>query len=270
MKIGEMIRKGFNNYVGDVGIMVMHSGVGVEIECENARHPLQVDGWNDVGEAMLINGREYVLWEPLSGQALVDAVTNMCNAFKKEKFTQRCSTHIHIDVRDLTEVQMFNMITYYVIFERILLDFIAPERNGNVFCLPLYDAIGTEEILIRMSGDKGAFKRIRLDEAKYGSINLASPARLGSLEFRALEGTKDPVRLLNWINLHLCLKKAALVEGLTPDQIVLNMSVEGPEAMLRGVFGVKAGLLNINNLEERMFEGVRNAQYFAFNGDWND
>jgi hypothetical protein len=223
-----------------------------------------------VNEPMLQGGVEYVLKKPLKGKALEEAVNNLCDKLDVEKFTQRCSTHIHLDVRDMNLTQIMNLVTVYVCFERIILSLVQEERVGNLFCLPVYDSLAVEDILIEVAkGTKDIYK-LPLEGWKYCSINLASIGRLGSLEFRSLHGTKDPDEILRWIGVHQKLYAYAMTEGLTPDQIIMNTSVKGGATFFKEVMGEMSEHfegLDLNNLVEL---GMRNAQYFAFSGEWNE
>ncbi len=247
--------------------------VGVEIECENVEHVIPDDYFKYVHEAMLVNGAEYVLRQPLVEPELSNAITGLLGKFTDEVFSQRCSTHIHIDTRDMTRTQLFNFITLYVMFEYVILKLVKEERVGNLFCLPVFDSHATEAILIELAVKAVDIKELRMDDWKYSSINLASVAKLGSLEFRSLHGTKDPVELINWINVHKKLAEYAMKEGLTPDKLIMESSVGGNteefKLVMDELFPLFSNILTEGELDRLIYKGVRNAQYFAFSGDWS-
>lgn len=240
--------------------------VGVELEMENYTGYKPPNTWNVVGEAMLRNGAEFVLNEPLSGDKLKKAITDMCKGLTTETFTQRCATHIHIDVRDLNHLQRMKFITAYTIFEPLLLSLIDPERVGNVFCLPICHSEGLEEALIKLSTNELAFDDIYMEDYKYGAMNIASVANLGSLEFRALHGTGSAKEILNWIELHTLIKQWAVAYKGSPADMLTEVSAKGCVGFCELVFG---GLSKqFRNTDWLVYEGVRSAQYFAFTGDW--
>lgn len=246
--------------------------VGVEIECENVERLIPDDYFRHVHEAMLVDGAEYVLREPLMEPELSNAITGLMDKFTDEAFSQRCSTHIHIDVREMSRVQLFNFITLYVMFEHVILKLVKEDRVGNLFCLPVFDSHATEAILIELAIKAVDIKELRMDDWKYSAINLASVAKLGSLEFRALHGTKSPVELINWIGVHKKLAEYAMKEELTPDKLIMESSVGGNTEEFKLVMGelfpVFSDILTDEELDGLIYKGVRNAQYFAFSGDW--
>tara|TARA_R110000851_G_scaffold274304_1_gene426922 strand:+ start:78 stop:821 length:744 start_codon:yes stop_codon:yes gene_type:complete len=246
----------------------MSCKVGVEIECEGVEdvkeHPL----WKFEREEMLRGGAEYVLRSPLKGASLKRAVIEMTKLLDVEKFTQRCSTHIHIDVRDMNRVQRMNFITLYIMFERVLLSLVEENRVGNLFCLPAFDSNSLEEVLYDVAIKNLELKDLSLEGWKYSAINLASIGRLGSLEFRALHGTKDPKEIMNWIDLHLCMQEYAMGEGLTPESIAIASSAKGFTGIFEEVFGELSKQFVHLDLEELIREGVQIVQFYAFTGDW--
>tara|TARA_R110002167_G_scaffold98289_1_gene258783 strand:- start:140 stop:877 length:738 start_codon:yes stop_codon:yes gene_type:complete len=240
--------------------------VGVELEVENYHGYDAPAAWKVVGEAMLLNGAEFVLRKPLSGDKLVAAVTGLCKGLTTETFTQRCSTHIHIDVRELNHLERMKFITAYVIFEPLLLSLIDPDRVGNVFCLPVSHSVGLEEALIKLSQNKIEFEDIGLGGYKYGAMNIASVNNLGSLEFRALHGTGSAKEILNWIELHTLIKKYAMSYEGSPADMLTDVSAKGCVGFAEEVFGDLTK--QFRDIDWLVYSGVRSAQYFAFTGDW--
>lgn len=242
--------------------------VGIEIECENVNEAIRDPDWRPEHEGMLVGGMEYVLKAPLEGEQLTKSVRRFCKKFTTEVFTQRCSTHIHIDVRGMNKTQLFNFITLYVCFEKVILSLVDEQRVGNLFCLPTYESTTVEDVLCEIVRGELRFEDLHLNGWKYSGMNLASIGRLGSLEFRSLHGTSDPDELLTWIGVHLCLQKYAMKDGLTPDQIIMESSFKGSEIFTKEVFDGFFKLFKELDLFDLVQEGVRNAQYFAFAGEW--
>lgn len=240
--------------------------VGVELECENFKGYRPTREWEVVGEAMLLNGAEFVLRKPLSDNNLRMAVEDLCGGLTKERFTQRCSTHIHVDVSELSHYERMKFITLYTIFEPLILTRINEDRVGNVFCLPISHSVNLEETLIGLATSEITFEDINIGDYKYGSINLASVNRLGSLEFRALHGTGDAQEILEWIDLHTLIKKFSMEFDGTPADMVTLMSVEGATEFCKKVWGDYTD--TFKEVDYLMYQGVRNAQYFAFTGRW--
>lgn len=240
--------------------------VGVELEVENYGGYNPPNAWKVVGEAMLRNGAEFVLKEPLSDAKLKKAIIDMCEGLTTETFTQRCSTHIHVDVRGLSHLERMKFITTYTIFEPLLLSLINPERVGNVFCLPICHSEGLEGALIKLSTNDLAFDDIYMEDYKYGAMNIASVNNLGSLEFRALHGTGSAKEILNWIELHTRIKQWSLAYKGSPADMLTEVSAKGCVGFCESVFGELSG--QFRDVDWLVYEGVRSAQYFAFTGDW--
>jgi len=242
--------------------------VGIEIECEDVPSVIKVPEWKVTEDGSLRDGIEYVLAKPLAGDDLKAALDKLCGKFTTEKFSQRCSTHIHIDVRGMTHTQMFNFITLYVMFERVILSLVNEMRVGNLFCLPVFDSVATEEVLGQLANKELSFNDLDLDEWKYAGMNLASVRKLGSLEFRSLHGTANAEEILNWVNVHIKLKEYAMTEGLTPDNIILDSSISTHAGLFTKVMGEYTAQFGTLGLHKDIEAGVRIAQYFAFTGDW--
>ncbi len=247
----------------------MDSKIGVEIECEGVEKAKRHLMWRVDHEPMLKGGVEYVLKKPLQGVALSTSVYELTSLMKEEVFTQRCSTHIHVNVNDMNRVQKMNFITLYIMFERVLLSLVEESRVGNVFCLPVFDSNSVENVLCSIAEKEVGLEDLGLDHWKYSAINLASIGRLGSLEFRALHGTKDPVEIMNWVNLHLRMKAYAGGLGVTPETLVMDSSAKGFVGLFKEVFGDLAEQFEHLNLEELILDGMHTVQYYAFTGDWS-
>lgn len=245
--------------------------IGVEVECENVETLHKVCGWTYVAEQMLVGGVEYVLSEPTYYPRVRPLLESLFEKFTDEKFSQRCSTHIHIDISDLDRTQLFNFITLYVMFEEVFLKLIDPIRAGNLFCLPVSDSVEAQNILVRCAQRDRDIGEITDDEAKYCAMNLASIRRHNSLEFRCLQGTKDVDLIMDWIDIHLCLKRYAQLENMTPDKLVIQSSELGFKPLFERVMEDKLEVFaGIRDLEELIKVGMRNAQMFAFLGDWQE
>lgn len=118
----------------------------------------------------------------------------------------RTSTHVHINVLDLTRKELFNFIYLLTLLEDSLIKLSGKSRQGNRFCLSSKDAVGY------FKGVSYLFdvpvRRLRLSEEdfKYSTINLATIGKYGTVEIRCMEGTNDAVRLTRWINLLLSIR----------------------------------------------------------------
>lgn len=127
-------------------------------------------------------------------------------------FSHRTSIHVHMNARDMTLEELVKFIILYLLFEKSMYKFSGNRWNNN-YCVPLYQ---------NMDNVISLFKRIKNNQtppyswSKYTGINLnplwgveGASERIGTIEFRQMEGTKDINRIITWCNLITCLKFSA-------------------------------------------------------------
>ena len=209
MKVHEVI--GF-------GLVEMKTGVLLGLECETEGHRLpQIENafWNTVPDGSLRNGLEYVskpLKETQVGTALTKLHKEITDQGGQVDYSFRCSTHVHINVLDLDHNQLMSMIFLYMMYENVFMNFVAEERVGNRFCLRFQDAqYLTSEVShffqrTRQGNLAHAIGGLRQERLKYAGFNLYTLRKYGTLEFRALEGTNDRQKILNWVKAIIALR----------------------------------------------------------------
>ena len=121
----------------------------------------------------------------------------------------RTSTHVHVNVLDLTRKELFNYVYLLTLLEDILLKLSGKSRLGNRFCLSSKEACGYFQGVACLFKETNTRFRLSAEEFKYSAINLATVAKYGTVEIRSMEGTDDAVRLTRWINLLLSIKDLA-------------------------------------------------------------
>lgn len=248
--------------------MVFHSLVGVEVELENMRHGegLRVPYWEIKGDGSLRNhGLEFVLDNPLSGRDLPRAMIALEKAIRegglKPDLSDRTSVHVHVDVRDMTADQLFNMIILYTVFERVLFNYAGKERHDNVFCMSFEAAQDNVQHVCKMrTTEPNTFLGVFQHTDRYSACNLASIPRFGSLEFRLHKGEWRAAPILRWINILLSLKKYAMTVPMDIDDLPSDISSIGVESFTRRVFAKFADHLIYRGYEEDILSGVRLAQ----------
>lgn len=191
--------------------------LGIELEIEN----LYLDEissqnndlyWNIVEDGSLRNyGKEFCSI-PLRAKQIpyaIECLIKYLRDFSPEyTFTSRCSTHIHLNIRDFTEERLFIFLLLYCLFEKHFFKIAGTKRESSIFCVPLYK---TNKLNITIRQD-----RYWRSWNKYLALNLCpieggdGSKRLGTIEFRHLYGTLNPTILYNWINNILHLRKASL------------------------------------------------------------
>lgn len=274
MMIGNILGLTILRPVTNPGIMVTGDPVGVEVEIENnsSSRVDRLSNWNVVGEGS-INGFEAVLSQPMGGLHLVQALQELEDALsertQEQMFSEMTSTHIHINVTDLTADELFSFITLAIMFEPVLYNYVAPHRNKNHFCLPMSDA---DDVLVRLAqvvmahrrGDlsRGHFStRFSMNQCKYAGINLSSIARYGSLEFRMHQGTSRTTDIIRWVNILLTLKEHS--RGRSPVNILETKVEMGIMSQFVEILGNYSGILTYEGIEDDILDGIRNAQDFV-------
>lgn len=159
---------------------------GIEIELEEAvlgDFQAQYWGAKDDGSLRTVGrGRhslELVLVQPLGGKDLELALGELraLIAALSPKCSDRCSVHVHMDVRDLELSTYHILVALSMYVEPVLFSLVKSEdREENAFCLPSY-------------------KIVRPD--KYRGVNVAATAAYGSIEYRMHGPYRDIPTIIN-------------------------------------------------------------------------
>lgn len=185
-----------------------HKGtIGLEIEIEgenlpNDGHLNHIKGketgaiWLATKDGMLRGeAREYIFDRPCSKGEVKDLLIQLFESFKvyrsKLDLSNRCSTHVHINMSRKYINQVTSVIALWGVFEEaIIKNFCGEDRTSNHYCLSLQDS----ETLIKAwqfyldTGkppvDKNAYK--------YSALNVVPLWDLGSIEFRCGPAVDEP------------------------------------------------------------------------------
>lgn len=174
---------------------------GVECECES---------FQDVK-----NNSPYMYWEKKEDHSLrnngVEFISKPLNfsdtltAFKmlhenyiaekpSEKFSDRCSIHVHVNCMSLTEEQVENIILLYALYEPFFFEEVAESRKANIHCVPL-----SNTMLPSQYG--GGLRSLVGSWGKYSALNAKPISTFGTLEFRHSDGHDDPHRFARWLGI---------------------------------------------------------------------
>lgn len=189
--------------------------VGVEIEMEDARRWGSMPLWEISSDGSLRNGgMELKFARPYNGTHILSALDELDAASKRARatFNDRCSLHVHIDVRDLTMQELSIFLNNYAYFEpHIFATIVPPSRRSNNFCVPYSQSSHKLAMIGRAvsSGSARELRRVLESCSKYDAVNLQAIQHFGSLEFRFFSGTTDKTEVLKAINLCLSFKEMA-------------------------------------------------------------
>ena len=271
--------------VRDIYLVKQTEGeVGIEIEAEGTNLPRSPLGWKVEHDGSLrgpdknrtddlSHACEYVLPVPVARGKVKEVLHNLEAAYEKNNsqvaHSYRCSTHVHINVQELHMNQVYNFIVLYAMFEEFLVKYCGEERVGNLFCLRFQDAEAVIPTLI-YAARHNVFRHLGSDKLRYSALNVASMAKYGSLEFRAMRGTREMEEIETWVKLLLCLKDTA-VKYERPQDLVAEMSVLGAEGLARKTFGDLVNNLPLeNDWEDIVWRNMREVQDLAYCAPWEN
>lgn len=191
----------YDGLIGDIPIRNGDVHIGVEIELESVDPQTMCNGWNKVEDHSLKNyGAEFTT-HPIKAKFLQVHLENLFSS-QRAPFTvsNRCSVHIHLNIRDLSSKQIKEFLKLYCLYERFLY-IVSGDRRLNNFCVPYYFNPYVVDRFIT-TGDFSIIK------GRYAGLNMFSYEKFGTAEFRMHEGTTDVNQIIYFVNLIICLKMA--------------------------------------------------------------
>ena len=254
--------------------------VGVEVEVEGLRYDdvsrsnSRLSLWECVEDGSLRNGCEFIFKEPTKGRLITSALDNLDRYFSQDvsgvHASTRCGVHVHLDIKDLEPDELINLIMVYMLVERLLFNWVNPERIKNNYCRALTDSNfkATMNSIRQLSTTEDAVHSIisYVNESceKYAGLNLRPIASFGSIEFRMHQGTTEISRLYKWINIILALKRTA--RDYKIEYLLEIFKDEGANALLRIIF-LGTDLVNprLNNVGAEvssilLYKGVKDVE----------
>lgn len=171
--------------------------IGIEVEVENIRDHVPIQhSWQANTDGSLRNhGLEFISL-PTKPKLVETAINHLFDVLPTSAhFSPRTSIHVHMNVRDLTLAQVYNIVILYQCFEDLLYKFAGPERKKSIFCVPL----GSTSYYIGM---RRAFvdRPQGINWSKYTGLNLAPINNYGTIEFRHLRGTNNRETIFDWLH----------------------------------------------------------------------
>ncbi len=243
---------------------VLHTGCGVEIECEGvqAYHALDLNYWTPKGDHSLRDGGlEFITLLGTRICHMVPALNNFMLVASKNRYkiSDRTSIHVHINVLNLTLDQVQSLVILYAVFEQALFNYASAHRKHNIFCVPLESAI-----LSRYNYD---LKDLIQHAQKYGACNLGAVITHGTVEFRHMETVYSFEPVWNWVVLLGLLKHFATVTPLVQvKEIIMNLKRQSEyDLFLHQVFGYFGDFLRYDPVD--LDRAVSDSKLLFFNKD---
>jgi hypothetical protein len=190
---------------------------GLECEIESIRHyPEKLSPFTVTNDGSLRNNGYEFISMPLDEASLITAFKNLHAKLefrnKDDAFSSRTSTHVHINCSNLETSQVKTITLLYALYEEFFFAMVDPIRRGNIHCVPL-----TETFL-------PTYYKYELNHMvqrwhKYTALNLLPLGKLGTIEFRHLQGTDDDVLMGEWIRVLSNLWNLGQRVQLTPETL---------------------------------------------------
>lgn len=250
--------------------------VGVEIELEADNIPRRdriPETWKlEQDPSLRGESGEFVLRKPERIADLPAVLESLGECLRRHKTvarpTYRAGIHVHVNVQDLTPVQLINFICAYFMLEEVLLRFCDKSRLGNHFCLRLSDASYPLDKLVDFI-TKEDLNELDTEDLRYASLNVTSLFKYGSIEFRALESTLDFARIQTWAGMLVRLRDYAKTFG-KPTDLLGQASVMGFEEIVPVMLGEFYPHFRQWAKEPLVRQGIRNIQYAIYSRDWEE
>lgn len=235
---------------------------GIELEVENIldhmNQPKYYNYWSATNDASLRNhGVEFVS-HPMKAFQIEKALRQIkeLNTNYEPVFSERTSTHVHMNARDLTLNQILALTLVYASVEKLLYNWVGHNRDKNIFCVPLYNT----NYLQYFSTIVEHPNNLQFTWMKYAGYNLLPLRSKGTVEFRHLYGTWDTETILQWINFLSCMKvyvKQNSLESIYDTISQLNTD-STYVSYIQGIFKKHTDALmkDVNNLQDLLEDTV--------------
>jgi len=208
------------------------SDLGLEVEVHSWRHNHNNSIWACKPDASC--GMELcspVLDESRLGE--VCAVLEALNSRREITAGPNCSIHVHVDVSPFlgsspkVSDSLGSVLAWWIKCEPVLLDSVPSRRKESRFCR----CIGFTDLFDHEDEVEPCVLANRLKD-KYLTLNThhLMAKKRNSIEFRILEGTKNPLLCASWVRFVLNFVKKSSAAGLPSDYTWL--SLEQVESLL--------------------------------------
>ena len=185
-------------------------GLELEVEASNALpRDGQIDGvvakttgamWNAKADGSLRgNALEYVVSTPINADEVPFMVNGLFDAFTKNRTklanTNRCSTHVHINIGGLTVDQITAILALWTTFEEPLIQWCGEARVNNHYSLSSNNSrtmLEAWELFLNTGQTRWA------EGVKYSALNILTINNFGSLEFRCGPAADKPEVPIKW------------------------------------------------------------------------
>jgi len=265
--------------------------IGLELEVE-ATMALPRDGhldfraprtgvrWTGVTDGSLRGeAREYIFSGPARRDEVPDLVNRLFKSFSDLKSgvenSNRCSTHVHINMKGRTVNELTSIIALWGTFEDMLIAWNGEERVSNHFCLGIKDSgslVQAWEQYLR----SGYFAGLGEDRhgLKYMAFNILPLWRKGSFEIRCGGAPNDAKTVITWATFVDTFVEYAYTRYPDPTQIASDLSERGGYAIFSDICKDFPEFLSevvgpdIEGFDEKALNGFRLVQPLVLGFPW--
>ena len=208
----------------------MENRYGIEIELENCRR-LDRFGfpsyWTVEGDGSLRNaGMEFKSSRDYGLNDAKSSLTHLHNFLEgngiEPEVNPRCGVHVHMDVRDMSHEQVYNLLCNYSMIEPTFFAYVnnyGEDREGSHFCVPYYHLRDRAAALMM------AFKEYNIDNIqhfgrKYMALNVLPYLRFGSVEWRQFPSILPVTGISEWLDILDKFKERSKLGVFSEDEVL--------------------------------------------------
>lgn len=205
-------------------------GIELEVERDGGFGEEEYDGLEQFGRAVedgSLRGGTEIVTKPLTLAQTQDFADWYDNWKEKAniQLSERCSTHIHVNVQDMNAVQLRSFVWLSIACEEVLMLFASKQRKNNTYCVTVRDSINLSrwwsDILYRFENKKGLMDALS-GAPKYAAIGGFRLRDYGTIEFRMFDGLEEGRLLKDYCMILESLRSVAMTtpfEKLLDDKI---------------------------------------------------
>lgn len=271
------------NALADVGLELEIEGENLPSAGKLARVSGKTSGamWHTKADGSLRGeALEYVLNTPCKVEEVDDMVNGLYATFKANDtnllLSNRCSTHVHVNMGGKKVNELTSAIALWTAFEEPLTLWAGEERVNNHFCLGAKDCNGGTVTSWRAFLRTG--RQDFNDNLKYSALNILTLFRFGSIEYRVMNASEDPSRIIDWSKFVFQLTRYAGDQFANPATMAYSMSERGGREIFLDICeraGVSpdfvTGVMDtVPDIGSSVMQGFRRAQPIVAGFPWHD
>jgi hypothetical protein len=150
-----------------------------------------------------------------------------------DPWNERTSTHVHVNCLGLTVPQIRAGLLLYAILEPYFFGMVAPHRRHNIHCVALQDTL----LFNQFKWKDNQFGVNISQWSKYTAFNLLPLKKLGTIEFRHMQGAGNSIHLMHWLRLIEAWYNLIQSETVTDAHIKTALRhIKEPKAIVKSLF----------------------------------